>query len=92
MCIRDRYWLGETFYARKEYDKAAVAFAKGYQQYHSNAKAADSLLKLGMSMQGLKKTKEACAAFTSLYKEFPKAAKNLKDKASAEAKKLKCKK
>lgn len=87
-----QYWLGETFYARKEYDKAAVAFAKGYQQYHSNAKAADSLLKLGMSMQGLKKTKEACAAFTSLSKEFPKAAKNLKDKASAEAKKLKCKK
>lgn len=86
-----QYWLGETFYARKEYDKAAVAFAKGYQQYHSNQKAADSLLKLGLSMQNLKKNKEACVAFTSLSKEFPKADKNLKSRASAEAKKLGCK-
>lgn len=86
-----QYWLGESFYARKEYDKAAIAFAKGYQQYGKGVKAADSLLKLGMSMQGLEKKKEACAAFVSLPKEFPKAAKSLKDKAAAEVKKLGCK-
>ncbi len=86
-----QYWLGETFYARQEYEKSAVAFAKGYQQYHSNAKAADSLLKLGMSMKALKKNKEACAAFTSLPTEFPKADKNVKDKAAAEKKNLGCK-
>ncbi len=86
-----QYWLGETFYARQEYDKAAIAFAKGYQQYHSNAKAADSLLKLGMSMKALKKNKEACAAFVSLPTEFPAAEKNIKDKAAAEKKNLGCK-
>lgn len=86
-----QYWLGESYYGRKEYDKAAVAFAKGYQQYRSNAKAADSLLKLGMSMQALDKKKEACAAFVSLAKEFPKAEKMLKDKAASEKKKLGCK-
>lgn len=86
-----QYWLGETFYARQEYEKSAVAFAKGYQQYHSNVKAADSLLKLGMSMKALKKNKEACAAFTSLPTEFPKADKNVKDKAAAEKKNLGCK-
>lgn len=86
-----QYWLGETFYARQEYEKAAVTFAKGYQQYRSNAKAADSLLKLGMSMKALKKNKEACAAFTSLPTEFPKADKNVKDRAAAEKKNLGCK-
>lgn len=85
-----QYWLGETYYARKEFDKAAIAFAKGYQGYKNSAKAADSLLKLGMAMQGLNKNKEACAAFTSLPKEFPKAEKTLKEKAKSEAKKLKC--
>ncbi|MBP3547043.1 MAG: tol-pal system protein YbgF [Alphaproteobacteria bacterium] len=85
-----QYWLGETYYARKEFDKAAIAFAKGYQGYKNSAKAADSLLKLGMAMQGLNKNKEACAAFTSLAKEFPKAEKTLKEKAKSEAKKLKC--
>ena len=86
-----QYWLGETFYVQKQYEQAAVAFAKGYQQYHDNPKAADSLLKLGMTMQLLNKTKEACAAFSGLPKEFPKADKNIKDKAAAEKKKLGCK-
>jgi len=86
-----QYWLGESFYARKQYEKSAVAFAKGYQQYHDGTKAPDSLLKLGMSMQMLNKNKEACAAFVSLAKEFPRAEKNVKDRAALEAKKLGCK-
>jgi len=42
-------------------------------------------------MKALKKNKEACAAFTSLPTEFPKADKNVKDKAAAEKKNLGCK-
>ncbi|MBR1648538.1 MAG: tol-pal system protein YbgF [Alphaproteobacteria bacterium] len=86
-----QYWLGETYYARKEYDQSAVAFAKGYQQYKNGTKAPDSLLKLGMSMQALGKNKEACTAYKSVNKEFPKAEKNLKNKAEDLKKKLGCK-
>ena len=86
-----QYWLGEVYYGKKDFEKAAIAFAKGYQNYKDSPKGADSLLKLGMSMVSLKKNEEACAAFKSLPKEFPKAGKELKDKASAEAKKLSCK-
>lgn len=86
-----QYWLGEVYYGRKDFTKAAVAFAKGYEKYKSGPKGADSLLKLGMSMRELKKIPEACAAFTSLAKEFPKAEKSLLDKAKTEAVKLKCK-
>ena len=86
-----QYWLGEVYYAKKDYAKAAVAFAKGYQNYKDGTKGADSLFKLGMSMKSLKKNTDACAAFSSLKKEFPKANADLLKKAATEAKNLKCK-
>ena len=48
-----QYWLGEVYYGRKDFTKAAVAFAKGYEKY-KGPKGPDSLLKLGMSMRELK--------------------------------------
>lgn len=85
-----QYWIGEVYYGRKEYQRAAVAFAKGYENYKNGSKGADSLLKLGMSMRELKKTSDACAAFTSLKTEFPNAPEGMKKKAAEEARKLNC--
>lgn len=85
-----QYWLGETYYVQKDYQRAAVAFAKGYEKYKNGSKGADCLLKLGMTMVELKKTPEACAAFVSLPKEFPKATQELKDRAASLAKKNSC--
>ena len=87
-----QYWLGESYYGKKDYAKAAVAFAKGYEKYKDGNKGADNILKLGLSMQMLGKTEEACTAFTNLPKEFPKAAENLKNRAANAATELKCKK
>ncbi len=86
-----QYWLGESYYGRKDYAKAAVAFAKGYEKYKDGNKGADNILKLGMSMQMLGKKDEACTAFVNLPKEFPKATDNLKNKAAQLAKELDCK-
>jgi tol-pal system protein YbgF len=86
-----QYWLGESYYGKKDYAKAAVAFAKGYEKYKDGNKGADSLLKLGLSMQMLGKNEEACAAFVNLSKEFPNASANLKDRAIKSATELKCK-
>ncbi len=86
-----QYWMGEAYYAKKDYAKAAVSFAKGYEKYKDGTKGADNILKLGMSMKELGKPTEACAAFTSLPKEFPKAEQGLKDKAAKLAKDLNCK-
>ena len=86
-----QYWLGESYYGKKDYAKAAVAFAKGYEKYKDSNKGADNILKLGMSMQMLGKTEEACTAFVNLPKEFPKAPDNLKNKAAQLASELKCK-
>lgn len=85
-----QYWLGEVYYGRKDFAKAAVAFAKGYEKY-KGPKGPDSLLKLGMSMRELKKKTEACVAFTSLPTEFPKAEAALLSRAKSEAAKLNCK-
>lgn len=87
-----QYWLGESFYGKKDYAKAAVAFAKGYEKYKDGNKGADNILKLGLSMQMLGKKEEACTAFVNLPKEFPNAPENLKTKASKSAEELACKK
>ena len=86
-----QYWLGEVFYGPKNYQKAAVAFAKVIEKYKDGPKGPDSLLKLGMSMQNLKKNTEACQAFKSMKTEFPKAEKAVLDRAANEIKKLGCK-
>jgi len=87
-----QYWLGESYYGKKDYTKAAVAFATGYEKYKDSNKGADNILKLGMSMERLGKKAEACSAFTNLAKEFPKASDVLKDKAAKLAAELECKK
>ncbi len=85
-----QYWVGETFYVRGMFEPAAAAFLQGYQGYPKNAKAPDSLLKLGMSLTALKKTAEACAAYGQLAKEFPNAPPHVKDAMGRERAKAGC--
>jgi tol-pal system protein YbgF len=66
------YWLGETFYVRKDFRQAAFTFADGYQRFPRNNKAPDNLLKLGMALGQLGQAKEACTAFSRLLTNFPK--------------------
>jgi tol-pal system protein YbgF len=72
-----RYWLGETFYVRADYVKAAEIFLEGYQSNPKGPKAPDTLLKLGMSLARLEKTREACAAFDKLAADYADAPANI---------------
>ena len=65
------YWLGETYYVRQKYDQAAKIFAEAYQKTPGGPKAPDNLLKLGMSLAGMGKTKEACVVLGQLKREYP---------------------
>jgi len=65
------YWLGESYYAQNDFDKAARIFAESYKKFPKGPKVADSLLKLGMSLGSGGKKKEACVALKQLKKEFP---------------------
>ena len=72
-----------------DYRQAAQSFLKGYREYPKSRKAADSLLKLGLSLNRLGQKEQACAAFTQLGGQFPKAAEARK-RAQTEAKRAGC--
>lgn len=86
-----RYWLGETYYAQGDYNQAAGVFLEGYQKSARGAKAPDSLLKLGMSLSHLKKTREACATFSKLRSDFPKLPAHLSKTLERQRTNAKCK-
>ena len=84
------YWLGETYYAQQNYRQAAIRFADGFKKFPRHPKAPDNLLKLGMSLAHLKKTKEACASWAELKRRYPSAPGYVKRKAAQERKRLGC--
>jgi tol-pal system protein YbgF len=85
-----QYWLGETFYVRKNYAEAAAAFIEGYTRYPEGSKAPDNLLKLGMSLAALDNKEDACASFGELYARFPSADPRLLRQADQQKEKLSC--
>jgi tol-pal system protein YbgF len=85
-----QFWLGETYYVRKDYGNAAAVFAEGYQKYSKSGKAADTLMKLGMSLSQLGRKPDACGAFARLDRDFPSASAEVMARASDEKKRLGC--
>lgn len=85
-----QYWLGETFYVRKDYASAATAFAQGYEKYPKGAKASDDLLKLGMSLANLNQKQDACRAYARLERDFPNEPPTVKERIATEKKRAGC--
>jgi tol-pal system protein YbgF len=85
-----QYWLGEAHFVRGEYKAAASSFLKGYQNYAGNARAADSLLKLAMSLDRLGQKDAACSSFGELSTRFPNAPENVKNRAKSERQRIGC--
>ena len=85
-----QYWYGETFRIRQLYSDAATAYLDGYQNYPKSKKAADNLLKLGITMVQLGEKDQGCKMISGLKKEYPKASKSVLQKAQYEQKKFKC--
>lgn len=84
------YWMAETLYVRGKHSDAAVEFLNAYQEYPKGAKAADSLLKLSLSLRQLGNIGESCASLKRLSKEFPTAEAEVKKRAASEWDQLKC--
>ena len=68
-----QYWLGETYYARRDYQNAMTAFAEGYKVYKSSPKGPDNLLKLGVTLATLGRKSDACAIFARFAQDYPRA-------------------
>lgn len=85
-----RYWLGETYYVRKDYPQAARVFAEAYQQAPKGPKGPDNLLKLGLSLAGMGNKKDACIALNQLQTEYGGTANPVIDRAGREMQTIGC--
>ena len=85
-----QYWLGETYYVRAQYKRAAEAFLGGFTKYANGTKAPDSLLKLGMSLHALGEAEAGCDAFAELGIKFPDAPAAIVRRAEIERRRAGC--
>lgn len=84
------YWMGETYFVRKDFSAAAKMFAEGYQKHSDHPKAPDHLLKLGMSLGNMDKKKDACVTYRKLVSAYPKANATILSLVQREVQKLQC--
>jgi tol-pal system protein YbgF len=84
------YWLGETYYARRDYSNALTAYAEGYKVYKSSPKGPDNLLKLGITLAALGRKPDACAVFARFSQDYPRATDLQKRRVDQERQKNQC--
>lgn len=84
LAANSKYWLGETYYERQDYEGAARAFARSFKDHPDGQKAPDTLLKLAMSLKGQNMTPEACLTLKELNTRFPDAPLSITSKALEE--------
>lgn len=66
-----QYWLGECYYAKKNFTKAAIEFHKVLENYASGDKVPSALYKLGLSLLELKSVEQANKYFQELVDKYP---------------------
>ncbi len=84
------YWLGETYYVRKDYVKAADSFRQGFESMPTGPKAGDNLLKLAMALGATGKEKESCVVLKQVVTKFGKTSGTIKSRAEQEMNRLDC--
>lgn len=68
-----QYWLGESYYARRDYQNAMTAFAEGYKNYKASPKGPDNLLKFGITLAVMGRKADACQVFAKFSQDYPRA-------------------
>jgi tol-pal system protein YbgF len=84
------FWLGETYYTRKNYKEAIRIYYDAYKKYPKGNKAPAVLLKLGMSLATIGEKESACSAYDELAKSHPKASPRILGNAVRARKSLGC--
>jgi tol-pal system protein YbgF len=84
------FYLGETYFQRGRYREAAEQYLKISSDFSKTAKAPDSLLRLGQSLDKLGAKEQACAAFAEVGRKYPSASASLRAMADREAKRVQC--
>jgi tol-pal system protein YbgF len=69
-----QYWIGESRFARSDFDGALAAFREAAQRYPGGNKVADSLLKAADCLQRLGDGDSARSAYDEVIRRFPGSA------------------
>ena len=85
-----QYWLGEVFYAKKNFNQAILEFGEGLKNYPDSIKGPDNMLKLGLSFSNLSKKIEACNVLVELEIKYPDSSKDVLQRGLKEREKLDC--
>jgi tol-pal system protein YbgF len=67
-----QYWLGEVYYAQKDYQHALAEFRATIETYPRGNKVPDALLKVGFCYQSLGQTEKAKAVLEQVVNLYPK--------------------
>ena len=67
-----QYWLGEAFYAQKDYPHALAEFRTVIETYPRGNKVPDALLKVGYCYQALGQSEKARAVLEQVVNLYPK--------------------
>lgn len=68
-----QYWIGEIYYAKKEWEQAIVEFNKAVKQYPDGDKVPAALLKEAYAFEKLGSKAEAEVVFNMLIEKYPKS-------------------
>jgi tol-pal system protein YbgF len=85
-----QYWLGETYYARRDFQRAALTFGEGLTQYPNSDKGPDNLLRLGQSLAALNRNRDACGALGDMERRYPRAPQSVRQEAARVRQRISC--
>jgi tol-pal system protein YbgF len=85
------YWLGESQYARGDYTRATESFRKGFEVNADGQKAPDNLYKLALSLNQIKRKKEACVVLARVIEKYSETATRTATKAEEARISMQCK-
>ncbi|MGA0055403.1 MAG: tol-pal system protein YbgF [Steroidobacteraceae bacterium] len=68
-----QYWLGQTYYLSRDYQRAVEAFSAVGSRSPDRSKAPDALLKKGLSEIELKRVDDARRSFGELLQRYPES-------------------
>jgi tol-pal system protein YbgF len=78
--VNAAYWIGETHYAEKAYDKAILQFEEVIQRYGDDPKVASAYFKQALAFDALKDRKSAKLVMKKLVQRYPLAEETKKAK------------
>ncbi|UOM36328.1 tetratricopeptide repeat protein [Acuticoccus sp. I52.16.1] len=85
-----RFMLGEALLAQRDFRAAANQFLETYTTDPNGARAAESLLKLSTSLNGLGESEAACSSLEELFGAYPNVSGSLRAQAEAERRTANC--